>query len=97
MQELLRTVTLNITDDTADLLDGYHENNWMTQVLRYHKQGENRNPEFVALAGVTGIIGNIIIGEVTTYGDISESAECILGRAQLCASLNNQQEPTNCQ
>ena len=55
----------------------------MTKTLRFHRKGENRTPEFVALVGVAGIIGNIIIGETTTHETLTEEAKGILGRTQL--------------
>ena len=57
--------------------------NWITKTLRFHRKGENRTPEFVALVGVAGIIGNLIIGETTTYETLTEEAKGILGRTQL--------------
>ena len=83
MQDLLREVTLNKKDDTADILDKIYPDNWISQVLRHHAlKGEDRTPEFICLAGIAGTIGNIIIGEYNTY-DKSEEAESILGRAQM--------------
>ena len=55
----------------------------MSKALKHHRKGENRTPEFVALVGVAGIIGNIIIGETTTYETLTEEAKGILGRTQL--------------
>ena len=55
----------------------------MTQVLRFHQQGDNKSAEFVALAGMVGITGNSIIGEVNTYGKPSQAARYILGRASM--------------
>ena len=88
MQALLRSVTLDDTDETADLLEAYSENNWMTQALRLHKEGDHRSPEFVALAGVVGVTGNCIIAEATTYKQLSNHANYILSLPRMMSLLD---------
>ena len=50
--------------------------------MRHHAKGADRTPEFICLAGIACVVGNMILGDYNTY-ERSEEADYILRRPQM--------------